>query len=175
MLYWLHDVHRRILISLRALAPVLILSGQLARADDSTEKTIRDLYAASQKTLREARTKDDMSRALASFAPEWVGNMPAGETLTFADLVKEAEAGLAVPPERRPIPKMDFVYIRQTGWNVLAVYWNSRKSGNQLIGSLYRDTWVQSGDGWRRIRQEKFFPDRPLIQDGKPVILPPMD
>ena len=152
-----------------------MVAGHFAIADEGAEKTIRDLYAASQKTMREARTKEDMSRALATFAPEWVGNMPAGETLTFADVLREVEAGLTIPPERRPIPRMDFVYIRQTGWNVLAVYWNSRRSGNQLIGSLYRDTWVQTADGWRRIRQEKFFPDRPLIQDGKPVILPPMD
>jgi hypothetical protein len=120
----------------------------------------------------EARTKADIARALDTFAPEWVGNMPAGETLTFADLVKEGEAGLAIPPEKRPLPKMDIIYVRETGWNVLVVYWNSRRSGTQVIGSLYRDTWVRTPDGWRRIRQEKFFPDRRLMQDGKPVILP---
>jgi hypothetical protein len=87
--------------------------------------------------------------------------MPAGETLTFADLTKEAEAGLAIPPEKRPLPKMDFVFIRQTGWNVLAVYWSSRRSGTRVIGSLYRDTWVRTAEGWRRIRQEKLFPDVP--------------
>jgi len=144
----------------------------LAGADDSVEKTIKDLYASSQAAVRTARTKDELAPALNTFAPEWVGNMPAGETFTLADLLKEAEAGLAIPPEKRPLPKMDFVYIRQTGWNVLVVYWNSRRSGNSVIGSLYRDTWVRTADGWRRIRQEKFFPDRPLLQDGKPVILP---
>ncbi len=41
-----------------------------------------------------------------------------------------------------------------------------------MIGSLYRDTWVQTPAGWRRIRQEKFFPDRPLLEDGKALILP---
>ncbi|HUB83199.1 MAG TPA: hypothetical protein VMB03_30570 [Bryobacteraceae bacterium] len=159
----------------RALMVVLAVSVSLPAADESVETTIKDLYAASQKAMREARTKEEMARALATFAPEWVGNMPAGETLTLADLMKEAEAGVAVPPEKRPIPKQDFVYIRQTGWNVLVVYWSSRRSGNRLIGSLYRDTWVRTADGWRRIRQEKFFPDRPLIQDGKPVILPPVE
>jgi hypothetical protein len=79
----------------------------------------------------EARTKADIARALDTFAPEWVGNMPAGETLTFADLVKEGEAGLAIPPEKRPLPKMDIIYVRETGWNVLVVYWNSRRSGTQ--------------------------------------------
>jgi hypothetical protein len=144
----------------------------LFAADESVEKTVKDLYASSQAAMRTARTKEELAQALRTFAPEWVGNMPAGETLTFADLTKEAEAGLAIPPEKRPIPKMDFVYIRQTGWNVLAVYWNSRRSGSRVIGSLYRDTWVRTAEGWRRIRQEKFFPDRPLLEDGKPVFLP---
>src|ERR1035441_5943471 len=85
-------------------------------------------YASSQTALRTARTKEELAPALNTFAPEWVGNMPAGETLTFADLTKEAEAVLAIPPEKRPLPKMDFVYIRKTGWNVLAVYWSSRRS-----------------------------------------------
>ena len=105
--------------------------------------------------------------------PEWVGNMPAGETLTLEFLRKEGEALLAIPLEKRPLPpRLDFLYIRETGWNVLAVYWMSRRMGGRVVGSLYRDTWVRSADGWKRIRQEKMFPDRPLIEDGRPVILP---
>jgi hypothetical protein len=154
---------------------LLLISGGLLGADESVEKTIKDLYASSQAAIRTARTKEELAAALNTFAPEWVGNMPAGETLTFSDLLKEAEAGLAIPPEKRPLPKMDFVYIQQTGWNVLVVYWNSRRSGTRVIGSLYRDTWVRTADGWRRIRQEKFFPDRPLLEDGKPVILPAVE
>lgn len=121
---------------------------------------------------REARTKEDLARAMSTFAPEWVGNMPAGETLTLADVLKEGESILAVPPEKRPLPKLDFVYIRETGWNVLAVYWNSRSVGTQVIGALYRETWVRTPNGWRQVKKEKFFPDRPLLVDGKPVILP---
>jgi hypothetical protein len=161
---------------MRRTLPILILTcAELFAADDSVEKTIKDIYASTQAILRTARTMDELARALDTFAPEWVGNAPAGETLTLADLQKEAEAGLAIPPEKRPLPKMDFVYIRQTGWNVLVVYWNSRRSGTSVIGSLYRDTWVHTAGGWRRIRQEKFFPDRPLIENGKPVILPAME
>jgi hypothetical protein len=159
----------------RSAAILLLICAGLFGADESVEKTIKDLYASSQAAIRAARTKDELARALDTFAPEWVGSMPAGETLTFSDLLKEAEAGLAIPPEKRPLPKMDFVYIRQTGWNVLVVYWNSRRSGNLVVGSLYRDTWVRTADGWRRIRQEKFFPDRPLLEDGKPVILPSVE
>jgi hypothetical protein len=96
--------------------------------------------------------------------------MPAGETLTFADLFKEGEAALAIPAEKHiaVLPKMDFVYIRETDWNVPVVYWNSRRSGTRVVSSLYRDTWVSTADGWKPIRQEKFFPDQAPIEDGKP-------
>ena len=150
----------------------LLLSGGLCAADENVEQTIRALYASSRAAARDARTKEDIGRALSTFAPEWVGNMPAGETITLADLYKEGEAGLAIPPEKRPMPQMDFVYLRETGWNVLVVYWSSRRSGTRVIGALYRDTWVRTAAGWKRTRQEKFFPDRPLSEDGKPLILP---
>jgi hypothetical protein len=141
-------------------------------ADDNIERTIKDLYASTQAQLRTVRTRKDLDQVLSTFAPEWVGTAPAGETLTLADLVREGESALSVPPDKRPIPQQQFAYIHQTGWNVLAVYWNYRKIGTRVIGSLYRDTWVQTPAGWRRIRQEKFFPDRPLSEDGKAVILP---
>ena len=153
----------------------MLLAAGLSAADENTIQTIRDLYASSRAEARSARTKAELEHALSTFAPEWVGGMPAGETFTRADLVKEAESVLAVPPEKRPVmPEMDFVYIRETGWNVLAVYWNYRRTGTQVVGALCRDTWVRTAYGWKRIRTEKLFPDRPLIEDGKPVILPPV-
>ena len=155
-----------------ALSLVLFLYPVLASAAEDIEKTIKDLYTASHRAMREAKSQADIERLLSEFAPEWVGNMPAGETLTFADLKREAESALAIPPERRPVPKLDFVYMKQTGWNVLVVCWNYRQSGRQTVGSLYRDTWVLTANGWRQTRQEKFFPDRTLIEDGKPVFLP---
>src|ERR1700730_1032016 len=112
----------------RILVTALLLCAGLFAYDEDVEKTIRDLYASSQKAAREARTKEDMRQALSTFAPEWVGNMPAGEIITLADVFKEAEAVLAIPPEKRPLPELDFVYIRQMGSSVRAVYWNFRRS-----------------------------------------------
>jgi hypothetical protein len=135
---------------MRKSAPILILACTcLAGADDSVEKTIKDLYAYSQAAIRKARTRDELARALDTFAPEWVGNMPAGETITFADLLKEAEGGLAIPLEKRPLPKTDFVHIRQTGST------HSR--------------WLAphpAGETSSRLS---------LLEDGKPVILPDVE
>ena len=60
------------------------------------------------------------------------------------------------------MPRQQIVYMTETGWNVLVVYWVYRQSESRLIGSLARDTWVRTARGWRRIRHEKFFPDGPL-------------
>lgn len=106
-------------------------------------------------------------------APEWIATLPAGETITRPDSLGQLEPLLAIPPEKRPTPKMHFIYIRETGWNVLAVYWVYRETEKQMIGSMIRDTWARTEQGWRRIRHEKLFPDRPLIDEGNPVVLPP--
>lgn len=148
---------------------ILLLCPAFASAAEDIEKTIKDLYTSSQNAMREARTAADLPQLFSTFAPEWVGNPPAGETLTLADLKKEAESAFSIPPEKRPIPKLEFVYIRETGWNVLVVYWSYRQAGGRTVGALYRDTWVRSAIGWQRTRQEKFFPDRVLAEDGKPV------
>jgi hypothetical protein len=60
-------------------------------------------------------------------APEWIGSMPAGETITRAEAVGSLEP-------KRPMPKLDFVYVKETGWNVLV---------------LYLVTWVRTTQGWR--------------------------
>lgn len=43
------------------------------------------------------------------------------------------------PPDNRPILKIEFVYTTETGWSILAVYWQYRESGGKLTGALYRD------------------------------------
>jgi hypothetical protein len=78
--------------------------------------------------------------------PEWVGISPAGETQTRAETLASLEPLLAIPPEKRPALTLDFLYFKETGWNVLVL-----------------DTWVRTAAGLRRIRHEKFFPDRVLI------------
>jgi hypothetical protein len=124
--------------------------------------------------MKDAKTKDDIARIVNGMdAPEWVSTLPAGETMTRAEEIAGLEGLLAVPPEKRPVPTLDFVYVKETGSNILAVYWVYRQTGHQMVGSLVRDTWVRTAPGLRRIRHEKFFPDRVLVDNGKPVILPP--
>jgi hypothetical protein len=141
----------------------LLGTAAAAEASDEAQQAIQATYASTFAAMRQAKTKDDIVRIVNGInAPEWVGKMPAGETLTREDVLKEGEAALEIPPEKRPIPKMDIVYTRETGWNLLVVYWMYHQSGEKIVGSLARDTWVRTAQGWRRISLEKFFPDRPL-------------
>src|SRR5438067_4384162 len=57
----------------------LFLASAACAAEEGVEQTIRGLYTASRAAARDARTKEEMRRAFDTFAPEWVGNMPAGE------------------------------------------------------------------------------------------------
>jgi hypothetical protein len=154
-------------------AALLIVSAALA-ADENVTKTIQDLYTSTLNAMKNAKTKDDIATIVSGMdAPEWVGNLPTGETITRSEAIASLEGLLAIPPEKRPVPTLDFLYVKETGWNILAVYWVYRQAEHQIVGSLVRDTWVRTALGLRRIRHEKFFPDRVLLDDGKPVILPP--
>jgi len=56
---------------------------------------------------------------------------------------------------------------------VTVLYWVYGTADEKLIGSIARDTFVRTEQGWRRMRHEKYFPDRPLVVNGKTVIAPP--
>ncbi|SPE41001.1 exported hypothetical protein [Candidatus Sulfopaludibacter sp. SbA3] len=152
----------------------LLIPAAARSADGDAVKTITVMYSTTLSALHVVKTRDELLRIVNAIdAPEWVSNLPSGETLTRAEAVSSLEPLLAVPPENRPVVKQHFVYLRETGWNVLVLYWVYRQSEHQLVGSLVRDTWVRTAESWRRIRHEKFFPDRPLSEDGRPLILPP--
>jgi hypothetical protein len=156
----------------RWLAAALLFCSTGFGAGEDVKKSIQDLYASTLNAIKNAKTKDDI-QTIGMDVPEWVGISPAGETQTRAETLASLEPLLAIPPEKRPTPTLDFLYFKETGWNVLAVYWVYRQTEHQMVGSLVRDTWVRTALGLRRIRHEKFFPDRVLLDDGKPVILPP--
>jgi len=158
----------------RLLAAALLFFPAAFGADENITQTIKDMYTSTLNAMKNAKTKDDIQTLVNGMdVPEWVGISPAGETRTRAETLASLEPLLAVPPEKRPVPTLDFLYVKETGWNVLVVYWVYRQSEHQMVGSLVRDSWVRTAQGLRRIRHEKFFPDRVLVDDGKPIALQP--
>jgi hypothetical protein len=156
-----------------AVTTLFLLTACLTVRGEDVQQTIRDRYRETLAAMRTVRTEAEPEFLIDSMdAPEWTGTMPAGEPLTRNSVLAEGRAALAIAPEKRPIPKMDIAYMRETGWNVLVVYWRYREDGTKIVGALYRDTWVQTGKGWRRIHMEKFFPDRVLVDGDSPVFAP---
>jgi hypothetical protein len=135
--------------------------------------TIQNMYSATFAALHDAKTKEDITQMVDAFdAPDWVSNQPNGQTLTRPEAVRLLESLLATPPEQRPSPKMDIIFMNETQWSVTVLYWVYTAADEKLVGSIARDTFVRTARGWRRTRHEKYFPDRPLVVNGKAVIAP---
>ena len=148
---------------IKQIAAMLLIARAGAFGEEDFKQAIMNSYAATFAAMRQAKTKSDIDMMVDAIdAPEWVASLPAGETMTRPEAVALLGGVLAIPAEKRPMPRQQIVYMTETGWNVLVVYWVYRQSESRLIGSLARDTWVRTARGWRRIRHEKFFPDGPL-------------
>ena len=153
-------------------AGVLLLVCQCMAQESHLQDLIEQKYAASMNSLRNARTTSDIEKLVSEMdVREWVASLPAGETMTRSEAITTLQGLLSIPPEKRPIPHQQILYMTETGWNALIVYWVYRESNHQLVGSLARDTWVQTAQGWKRIRHEKLFPDRPLVENGRSLLL----
>lgn len=156
---------------MRALLLAFAACAAFAQADYKEE--ISKTYASTFTALREAKTKADIERMVDAIdVPEWVGSLPSGATITRAAAISSLMGLLEVAPENRPVPKQQMIYLAENGSSVIAVYWVYGEVGERLVGSMARDTWVRTARGWRRVRHEKFFPDRPLVENGRVLILP---
>src|ERR1700689_5188402 len=141
----------------RLLAAAFLFFPAAFGADENITQTIKDMYTSTLNAMKNAKTKDDIQTLVNGMdVPEWVGISPTGETQTRAESLVSLEPLLAIPPEKRPVPTLEFLYLKETGWNVLVVYWVYRQSEHQMVGSLVRDSWVRTAQGLRRIRHEKF-------------------
>jgi hypothetical protein len=157
------------------LLSMLILGVRLLTAQsEDMKKTIQSLYAATFAALHDAKTKEDIAKMVDALdTPDWVSIGPTGQTMTRPEAVRGLEATLSTPPDQRSSPKMDIVFMNENKWNATVLYWVYTGPDGELTGSLARDTFVRTAQGWRRMRHEKYFPDRPLIVHGKAVIAPP--
>ena len=145
----------------------------VAQSQDDFRREITKTYEATFSAMRQIKTKADLQQMVDAIdVPEWQGNLPSGEIMTRSEAIASLMGLLSVPLENRPVLHQQMLYMAETGWSAYAVYWIYREAGDQLIGSIARDTWARTPQGWRRIRHEKLFPDRPLVQNGKGLILP---
>jgi hypothetical protein len=166
---------------------------QMPKQEAAALDLAKSIYARSFTALREARTLNDMKKLSDDLdSPAWISVDRFGRTvLTRKDADRELQSVLALPPERR-VTEMDIVWAEQDADRLTVVAWMmpnevdrtdsegdfGPKGGKHRLtrGTLVRDIFENTANGWRRIRHDKLVPnDTVLAVDGKPRILPPVD
>jgi hypothetical protein len=134
-----------------------------AQAQDVLPSAISSLYEAALSAMQSSKSAQDINRMVEAMdSPDWVGVAPTGEKTSREQAEKQLLGLLSIPVGQRPIPGRKIVFVSESGSRTLAVYWVYRTTGDGPVGSMVRDTWIQTGTGWRRSMHEKLFPDRLL-------------
>jgi len=171
-----------------------IAAGQQAAKQDPTALEIaKSIYSSSFTALREAKTLEDMRKLADSLdSADWISVDWFGRTiLTRRDADRDLESVLALPPERR-VTGMDIIWAERDSDRLIVVAWmmshevervdsegsyGTKGTTHRLMrGALIRDIFLDTRNGWRRIRHDKILPnDTVLAVDGAPRIVPPLD
>ncbi|MDR3704185.1 MAG: hypothetical protein P4L56_31345 [Candidatus Sulfopaludibacter sp.] len=170
-----------------------IAAGQPVKQDAATLELARSIYSSSFTALRQAKTLEELRKLSDDLdAPEWISVDRFGRTiLTRQDADRDLESLLALPPERR-VTGMDILWAERDSDRLSVVAWmmpnvaervdaegefGPKGASHKLTrGTLIRDVFVKTADGWRRIRHDKLTPnDMVLAVDGAARIVPPLD
>jgi len=142
---------------------IALLCGGAAQAQEAVPPAISSAYEATLSALQSAKTPEDVHRMVdAMDSPDWVGIAPTGEKMSRDEAEKQLVGLLSIPPGKRPVPLQKTIYVGETGLRVVVVYWVYRITDQGAVGSMVRDSWMQTPAGWRRSLHEKLFPDRLL-------------
>jgi hypothetical protein len=162
---------------------------QVAVGAQSDLKTaILSIYTRTLDEMQKATTAGDIERIVNAIdAPDWLSINADGTRLTREEAKRELVRSLA--GARGAQPTINLLWFNQAGNSATAVAWVFGKSQSidttgefgpkgarheVLAGALVRDSWILTGDGWRRRMHEKIFPNRVLAVDGKSVVFPPL-
>ena len=134
-----------------------------AQSQDVLPSAISSSYDATLSGMQSSKSPQDIHRMVEAMdSPDWVGVAPSGEKTSREQAEKQLLGLLAIPVSQRPIPGQKIVFVSESGSRALVVYWVYRTTAEGPVGSMVRDTWRQTGAGWRRSMHEKLFPDRLL-------------
>jgi hypothetical protein len=142
------------------------------------ESDFRALYDRTLAALAAAKSDDDLRRATEMLdASQWLGFDAAGVPLTRAQAAMGLRALLTLPPNAR-VPRIEIVWTNESPASAVVVAWVTQSvttgQDTTVVGTLVRDTFARTSEGWRRVRHEKILPNRPLATGGKALFLPPL-
>jgi hypothetical protein len=157
---------------------------------------VKEYYKQTLAALRQAKTKDDLTKLVETLdAPDWVSIDPAGFVVqTRAQTAIALEPFLKIAPEKRPLPNIEVLWVHDEPWRVTAVsivlgphvtvpsppraaskstFGSATQPHFMLAGSLIRDTFARTAEGWRRIKHEKLLPDQLRVPSEESVVPAP--
>lgn len=177
-------------MKIRTSIALLIVAVSLpAWSQNQAQPQYQEIAAVYQQILsgmRSAKTKQDVVKLMdATDTADWISIDALGKRSTRAEAQKAMETLVATPPEKRVLPDIEVVWIREAGGKATVLMWVSLqaritdhqgqfgekgKTHSTAVGALVRDSLTLTPKGWRRTMHEKLFPDQPLSIDGAPRI-----
>ena len=163
-------------------------AGGLRGQESDLRSVLLQKYNTALSALSAAETPEDLEAMRRNMdTDEWVSIDHWGSRSTWRQQMRGLEGMLAVPSDKRPLPRIKIFGLEQRDDQAIVIAWVYRERQvsddegelgtagefhSAISGALIRDTWVNTDEGWRRTRHEKILPQATLSVDGKPLVLP---
>jgi hypothetical protein len=169
-----------------------ICLGQPApKPDAGALELAKSIYSRNFADVRDAKTLEDMQKVSNSeSSKDWISVDRFGRTVLTKQnpdgVNRELASMLILPPERR-VGEMDIIWAEQDPDRLMVLAWmmphevevtDAEGGGKHRLmeGTLIRDLFQKTADGWLRIRHDKLTPNNTILAvDGTQRIVPPMD
>jgi hypothetical protein len=179
----------------RALSLLLIAGICLAqpapKPDAAALELAKSIYSRAFKEVRDAKTLEDMQRiGDRQDSKDWISLDRFGRTVLSmhdADGVnREYASMLRLPPESR-VGEMDIIWVERDSDRLMVLAWmmphevevtDAETGGKHRLmeGTLTRDLFQKTADGWVRFQHDKLTPNSMILAvDGSQRIVPPLD
>jgi hypothetical protein len=168
----------------------ICLAQPAPKPDTEALELAKSIYSRSFTEVRNAKTLEDMHKVSdRQDSKDWIsldrfGRMvltkqdPAGVDREFASM-------LSLPPERR-VAEMDIIWAERDSDRLMVLAWMMPHENEMadadgqkhrlMEGTLIRDLFQKTADGWLRIQHDKLTPNNTILAvDGKQRIVPPLD
>ncbi len=155
---------------------------------DILKDTLQGIYNQTLTAMRSAKTTAEVRQIVGRIdMPQSARIALDGKvtSVTIEQTVHELEEQIAEP--EKEIWKIDVIWVSRVQDEATSVAWIYTKSVSAnvegggsakerghpvLFGTIIRDKWYLTKDGWRRSSHEKLFPDGVLSIDGKDIVPP---
>jgi hypothetical protein len=178
-------------VFLMCLIAGICLAQPAPKPDAGALELAKSIYSRSFADVRDAKTLEDMHKISdRQDSKDWISLDRFGRTvLTMHDtegVNREFASMLSLPPERR-VGEMDIIWAERDSDRLMVLAWimphevevTDAESGGKhrlMEGTLIRDLFQKTADGWVRFQHDKLTPNSMILAvDGSQRIVPPMD